>query len=168
MDVGGGVAHKDKPVRSPTTATPRFDALSRQHAEAAVDKEKGTQGPQDDKDVILIEENKENEDTILDKATKEAVTATPVPTPTELVQLRILKKIPPPTLAEPQLQGLLQRERADMLRLIEPSQADRNPMIKLLQPVDTEFRTIDDIVLQLQLHAITTPATGNCMVMAIV
>ena len=41
-------------------------------------------------------------------------------------------------------------------------------MVKLLQPVDTKFRTIDDMVRQLQLHAITTPATGNCMVVAIV
>ena len=93
---------------------------------------------------------------------------TSVPTPTELLQLRILKKNPPPILAEPQLLGLLQRERAHMLRLIEPSQADKQPMVKLVQPVDTKFRTIDDMVRQLQLHAITTPATGNCMVVAIV
>ena len=75
---------------------------------------------------------------------------------------------PPPIIAEPQLLGLLQRECAHMLRLIEPSQANRNPMVKLVQPVDIEFRTIDDMVLQLQLHAVTTPTTGNCMVMVIV
>ena len=74
---------------------------------------------------------------------------TSVPTPTELLQLRILKKNPPPILAEPQLLGLLQRERAHMLRLIEPSQANKQPMVKLVQPVDTKFRTIDDMVRQL-------------------
>ena len=36
-----------------------------------------------------------------------------------------------------------------MLRLIEPSQADKQPMVKLVQPVDTKFRTIDDMVRQL-------------------
>ena len=55
-----------------------------------------------------------------------------------------------------------------MIRLIEPSQADKQPMVKLVQPVDTKFRTIDDMVRQLQLHAIATPATANCMVVAIV
>ena len=51
---------------------------------------------------------------------------------------------------------------------MKPIWANRNPMFKLVQPVDTEFRTIDDMVLQLQLHAITTPATVNCMVMVII
>ena len=64
---------------------------SRQHAEAAVDKEQETQGLHDDKDPIFDEETKEDEDAILDEATKEAVSVTSVPTPTELLQLRILK-----------------------------------------------------------------------------
>ena len=134
----------------------------------AVDKEQETQGLHDDKDPIFDEQTKEDENAILDEATKEAVSVTSVPTPTELLQLRILKKNPPPILAEPQLLGLLQRESDHMLRLIEPSQADKHPMVKLVQPVDTKFRTIDDMVRQLHLHAITTPATGNCMVVAIV
>ena len=67
-----------------------------------------TQGLQDD------------EDEIVDQAVKEAFTETPVPTSTEKVQLRILKKNPPLILAEPQLVGILQRGRSHMIRLIEP------------------------------------------------
>ena len=80
-------------------AKPRFAALSRQHAEAAVDKEQETQGLHDDKDPIFDKETKEDADAILDEVTKEAVSVTSVPTPTELLQLRILKKNPPPILA---------------------------------------------------------------------
>ena len=60
-----------------------------------------------------------DEDEILDQAVKEAFTETPVPTSTEVVQLRILKKNPPLILAEPRLVGLLQRRRSHMIRLIE-------------------------------------------------
>ena len=68
-----------------------------------------TQGLQDD------------EDEILDQAVMEAFTETPVPTSTEVVQLRILKKNLPLILAEPQLVGLLQTRRSHIIHLIEPS-----------------------------------------------
>ena len=55
-----------------------------------------------------------------------------------------------------------------MLRLIEPYQTDRNPIVKLAEPVDAEFGTIGDMMLRLQLYAVTTTATGNCMMMVIV
>ena len=38
----------------------------------------------------------------------------------------------------------------------------------LMQPIGTAFRGHRRMVLQLQLHAVTTPVTGNCMVIAIV
>ena len=52
-------ALKNKPTRSPTAAAPPFDALSREHAEAAVEDEQETQSPQDDEDEILDEAAKE-------------------------------------------------------------------------------------------------------------
>ena len=61
-----------------------------------------------------------------------------------------------------------QMELLHVLRLIAPFQIDRLLLVKLMQLIDTAFRTIDGMVLQLQLQAVTTPATGNCMVMAIV
>ena len=110
-------------------------------------------------DTVFDEETKEDEDAISNEVSKEAVSATPVPTSTKLLQLRILKKNPSPILAKTQLLGLLPWERAHIVHFIEPSLANRNPM---------KFLTIDDMVRLLQLHAITTPAIGKCMVVAIV
>ncbi|CAI5740496.1 unnamed protein product [Peronospora farinosa] len=108
------------------------------------------------------------ESEIIEGSVTEVITETPFRTPTEMSQLRILKKNPPPILAEPQLMGLLQRERSHLLGLIAPSQTERQPLVKLIQPIDTAFRAVDDMAGQLQLRAVTTPATGNCMAMAIV
>ncbi|RQM17332.1 hypothetical protein DD237_001114 [Peronospora effusa] len=103
------------------------------------------------------------ESKIIEVSVTQAITETPVLTQTEMSQLRILKKNPPPILAEPQLMGLLQRERSHLLGLIAPQ-----PLVKLIQPFHTAFRAVDDTAGQLQLRAVTTPATGNCMAMAIV
>ena len=53
------VAHKKRRAQSSATSAPPFDALSREHAEAAVEDEQETQSPQDDEDEILDEAAKE-------------------------------------------------------------------------------------------------------------
>ncbi|CAI5737403.1 unnamed protein product [Peronospora farinosa] len=77
------------------------------------------------------------ESEIIEVSVTEAITETPVLTPTDMSQLRFLKKNPPPILAEPQLMGLLQRERSHLLGLIAPSQTERQPLVKVGKVVMT-------------------------------
>lgn len=90
------------------------------------------------------------------------------PTSAELAKLRILVKNPPPNPASPQLLVLKQKERSHLLQLTASSQLDWQPCVKLPKSDVKEFRSAEDMESKLRLTAVTTPATGNCMEMAIV
>ncbi|UIZ29191.1 hypothetical protein KXD40_007574 [Peronospora effusa] len=108
--------YKNKPARKHAEVSTRYEALSGKETEAGVDEEQEMQG-------LRGEESE-----IIEVSVTEVITETPVRTPTEMSQLRILKKNPPPILAEPQLMGLLQRERSHLLGLIAPSQTEIQPL----------------------------------------
>lgn len=108
----GLFAHQRRPQPEKVNAPTRYDVLAEQDTDAVEEEEHKTQ-------VLQVDEAEISEL----PATGET-TGTLVPTPTEFEQLRVLKKKPPPILAEPHLMGLIQRERSHLLRLTAPCQAD--------------------------------------------
>lgn len=89
-------------------------------------------------------------------------------TKAERAKLRIIHQAPLAIPSTPQLMALKQREILALSAVLDPARQHLGSLIAVLPDKLQASLTTALIEEQLALRAVTTPATGNCMAMAIV